>query len=71
MKGWVSYNPTQSFVIENEDWIDVEGRQEIIDNAGYFNVSIPLSLIIGFAEDYRKIIVYAKHELVLMRSRKT
>ena len=34
-----------------------------------FNVSIPLSLIFGFSEDYRKIIVNAKHELVLMRSR--
>ena len=34
-----------------------------------FNVSIPLSLIFGFAEDYRKIVVNAKHELVLMRSR--
>ena len=69
MKGWVSYNPTQSFIIKNADWIAVEERQEIIDNAGYFNVSIPLSLIFGFAEDYRKIVVNAKHELVLMRLR--
>ena len=72
MKGWVSHNPTQSFIIENVGWIDVEETQKIIDNAGYFNVSIPLSLIFGFAEDYRKIVVNAKHakqELVLMRSR--
>ena len=69
MKGWVSHNPTQSFIIENAGWIDVEERQKIIDDAGYFNVSIPLSLIFGFAEGYRKIVVNAKHELVLMRSR--
>ena len=69
MKGWVSHNPTQSYIIENAGWIDVEEIQKIIDNAGYFNVSIPLSLIFGFAEDYRKIVVNAKHELVLMRSR--
>ena len=68
MKGWVSYNPTQSFIIENAGLIDVEERQEIIDNAGYFDVSIPLSLIFGFAEDYRKIVVNPKHELSLMRS---
>ena len=48
MKGWVSHNPTQSFIIENAGWIDVEERQKIIDDAGYFNVSIPLSLIFGF-----------------------
>ena len=43
--------------------------QKIIDNAGYFNVTIPLSMILGFAEDYRKIIVNCKHELVLTRSK--
>ena len=69
MKGLVSHNPTQSFIIENFGWIDVEERQEIIDNSDYFDVSIPLSLIFGFAEDYRKIVVNAKHELILMRSR--
>ena len=26
-------------------------------------------MILGFAEDYRKIVVNAKHELILMRSR--
>ena len=68
MKGWVSLNPTQNFIIENAGWIDVEETQKIIDNDGYFNVSIPLSLIIGFAEGYRKIVVNAKYELVIMRS---
>ena len=69
MKGLVSYNPTQSFIIENAGWIDVEETQKIINDDGYFDVTIPLSLIFGFAEDYRKIVVNAKHELVLMRSR--
>ena len=69
MKGLVSHNPTQSFIIENAGWIDVEERQEIINNAGYFDVSIPLGLIFGFAEDYRKIVVNEKHELIFMRSR--
>ena len=40
MKGWVSHNPTQSSIIENAGWIDVEETQKIIHNAGYFNVSI-------------------------------
>ena len=71
MKGWVLLNLTQRFIIENSGWINVEEEtQTIIDDAGYyFNVSIPLSLIFGFTEDYRKIVVNAKHEFVLMRSR--
>ena len=53
MKGWVSLIPTQSFIIENAGWIDVEETQRIIDDAGFFKVSISLSLIFGFAEDYQ------------------
>ena len=67
MKGLISFNPTQN--LENAGWIDVAETQKIIDNAGYFDLSIPLSMILGFAEDYRKIIVNCKHELVLTRSK--
>jgi len=35
---------------------------------GYFDVNIPLKLLLGFGEDYNKIVVNAKHELVLTRS---
>ena len=67
MKGLVSFNPTQK--LENAGWIDIAETQQITDNAGYFDVSIPLTMILGFAEDYRKIIVNCKHELVLTRSK--
>ncbi|XP_043470556.1 uncharacterized protein LOC122503872 [Leptopilina heterotoma] len=36
---------------------------------GYFNVTVPLSMLFGFAEDYKKIVMNAKHELILIRSR--
>lgn len=67
MKGWVSFNSSQS--LDNAGWLDVAETEKITDNAGYFDVSIPLSMVLGFAEDYRKIIVNAKHELVLTRSK--
>ena len=67
MKGLVSCNPTQN--LENAGWIDIAETQKLTDNAGYFDVSIPLSMILGFAEDYHKIIVNSKHELVLTRSK--
>lgn len=35
---------------------------------GKFSVSIPLNKILGFAEDYNKILINCKHELVLLRS---
>ncbi|XP_033226022.1 uncharacterized protein LOC117178704 [Belonocnema kinseyi] len=46
-----------------------EIRYERLTNGeGYFDVTIPLSTILGFAEDYRKIVVNAKHERILARS---
>lgn len=34
-----------------------------------YQIIIPLNIVLGFAEDYNKIILNAKHELVLVRSR--
>ena len=65
MKGLVSFNPTQN--LENAGWIDIAETQKLTDNAGYFDVSIPLSMIRGFEEDYHKIIVNCKHKLVFTR----
>ena len=56
-------------MIKNACWINVQETEHTIDNdAGYFEVVIPLSMILGFAEDYRKFVVNAKHELILIRS---
>ena len=41
--------------MENADWLDVVETLNMCNDDGYFNVSIPLSMIMGFTEDYRKI----------------
>lgn len=69
IKGYSSLSPAKSSMLENTGWLDVEETQQIIDAAGNFDVCIPLSMLLGFAEDYRKIIVNAKHELILSRSK--
>ena len=61
MKNYVSLNPGQSRYIENTGWLEM--------NNNYFDVSVPLCLKFGFAEDYHKIIVNAKHEIILTRSK--
>lgn len=37
-------------------------------NKGHFSAIIPLNKILGFAEDYNKIIINCRHELILHRS---
>ncbi|XP_015123710.1 uncharacterized protein LOC107045840 [Diachasma alloeum] len=67
MKNYISQSPNQSYLMENAGWMMDQGKK-ITDDQGYFDVSIPLSMIFGFAEDYQRIIVNAKHELILTRS---
>ncbi|XP_068991480.1 uncharacterized protein [Neodiprion pinetum] len=66
MKGYVSLTPGQQYSLENTGWLS--GDKEPTDAAGNFDVVLPLNYVLGFAEDYRRVIVNAKHELILTRS---
>lgn len=63
MKGYVSFRASDLKYLKVAGW----DYHELAD--GNFNFCIPLKTIFGFAEDYKKIIINAKHELILMRSR--
>ena len=67
MKAFVSLSPGQDAAMENAGW-DLKNEPTLTDANGYFDVSIPLNFIFGFAEDYNRIIVNAKHELIMTRA---
>lgn len=65
LKGICSYSKSETKCLQGASW-------EWMDRAvtpGQFNVCIPLNTLLGFCEDYKKIIMNAKHELILLRSR--
>ena len=64
MKSLVSLTPNQQRMLDNNGW----NPEQTIDARGNFEVVIPLNLIFGFAEDYRKTVINTKHELILTRS---
>lgn len=66
MKAYASLTPTESEMYENAGW---GLNKKIIDNHGRFNVCLPLKLLLGFCEDYKRIIVNVKQELTLIRAR--
>lgn len=74
MKAYASLNNNEIKFLEIAGWNTNKLFQgdvnlnAIFDGEGNFEIMIPLSLILGFAEDYKKIIVNAKHELILTRS---
>lgn len=65
MKSLLSMNESESKMSKVWGW-DINGTKNI--QSGKFSASIPLSNILGFAEDYKKVIINCKHELVLLRS---
>ena len=62
---WMSYTPFQQKTLHTAGFITKEEDYTINYPNGYFEVLIPLSMIFGFAEDYRKIVINMKHELIL------
>ncbi|XP_043472024.1 uncharacterized protein LOC122504820 [Leptopilina heterotoma] len=69
MKNYTSQTPTQLNFIENAGYSKIVADARLVLENGYFDVTILLSMIFGFAEDYKKIIMNAKHELILTRAR--
>lgn len=63
MKGYISFGSTDMKHLKIAGWDMTESAD------GNFNFCIPLKTFFGFAEDYKNIIINAKHELILMRSR--
>lgn len=64
MKGYVSFNQNEAIRLEIAGWTE----ENILDENGYFDVCIPLRICLGFAEDFQKIIINIRQELVLVRS---
>lgn len=67
IKAYISQSSTQEDLLENAGWI-IDEAKSLTNDDGYFDISIPLGFIFGFAEDYQRIIVNSKHELILVRS---
>lgn len=65
IKNILCMNDSESKASKLWGW-DINGT--LNEHSGAFSVSIPLSKILGFAEDYNKIIINCKHELILLRS---
>lgn len=71
LKGYVSYSEGESKKYQNAGWFpktNTTNETILINNKGVFNVCVPLKMLMGFFEDYKKIILNAKQQLTLIRS---
>lgn len=65
MKSLISMNESESKMSNAWGW-NIDGIKNI--NGGRFSASIPLCNILGFAEDFKKVVINSRHELILLRS---
>ena len=70
LKGYISRTVNNAYEYEGAGWAqsDAAARQ-FAALPQSFQYVMPLKMILGFAEDYRKIVMSAKHELILVRAR--
>lgn len=66
LKNFVSLTQNESKMLYNAGW---SPDNNISLPNGNFNFCVPLEMLLGFAEDFKKIVINAKHELILTRSR--
>ncbi|KYN50188.1 hypothetical protein ALC62_03756 [Cyphomyrmex costatus] len=64
LKNYVSLTYDKSLIALNTGW---NSRPDITE--GYFNFCVPLNMLLGFFEDYKRVIVNARHELILIGAR--
>lgn len=67
LKGYISYTSDDVKHLQNAGWLP-KSENALADAAGNFNVCIPLRMLLGFAEDYSKVVLNIRQELVLIRS---
>ncbi|XP_029673650.1 uncharacterized protein LOC115241860 [Formica exsecta] len=64
IKNYVSLTAEKGKTLENAAWNMSHNAVE-----SYFNFCVPLNILLGFCEDYKLIVINARHELILIRSR--
>lgn len=67
IKSLISYTKNEVIRLEHSG-LTLDANPTICDVNGNFTACIPLSMLLGFAEDYNKIIVNINQQLVLVRS---
>ena len=67
LKNYVSLTSGEDKNMENAGW-GLKRRDGLIVK-NHFNFCIPLKYLLGFCEDYKRMIINARHELILIRSR--
>lgn len=68
MKSYASFSPSKTHSLTHSSWDPTDSYADFNKATGTFDICWPLSSIFGFAEDYKKVLLNVRQELVLIRS---
>jgi len=63
LKNYITVSSDRSMTLRNVGW-DAQTTA-----AGYFNFYVSLYVLLEFCEDYKRVIINARHELILIPAR--
>ncbi|XP_070167594.1 uncharacterized protein [Polyergus mexicanus] len=66
IKNYASLTVERSKILKNAGWDLLVTTHSSI---GDFNFCVPLNVLLGFCEDYKHVVINARHELILIRAR--
>ncbi|XP_073995548.1 uncharacterized protein [Rhodnius prolixus] len=69
LKGYVSFTRDKVETLEIAGWKPPSIDVNLTDEEGNFDCCIPLDTVMGIFEDYNRIILQGRHELILHRSK--
>ncbi|KYQ56421.1 hypothetical protein ALC60_04651 [Trachymyrmex zeteki] len=71
IKNYVSLTADKDKTLENAGWVSSFNWNNILNipTPEDFNFCVPLNTLLGFCEDYKRIVINARHELILIRVR--
>ena len=64
IKNYISLTSAKSKMLKSAAW-----SIKLNEYVPYFNVCVPLNMLLGFCEDYKRVVINARHELILIRAR--
>jgi len=69
MKNYATFSNKIAYSLHNTGFIEFsDTAKSLMTDDRYFNFYVPLSILLGFCEDYKRMIINARFELILTRA---
>ncbi|XP_071578787.1 uncharacterized protein [Temnothorax nylanderi] len=69
IKNYASLTAERARRLQNAGWSYPTNESNLNNASRQFNFCVPLNILLGFCKDYRRVVINARHELILIRAR--